>query len=68
MQAFEHLCGLFGAERTGRALEEVICYQATGNYDNIFEYSKFYIQSEFLRNCSSFGKSGSTGPYHNNTG
>ncbi|KAL2894715.1 DNA-directed RNA polymerase subunit beta'' [Bienertia sinuspersici] len=59
------LIGLFRAERTGRALEEAICYRAIllGNNESISEYSKFYIRSKFSRNCSSFSKSGSPGPY-----
>ncbi|KAL2920926.1 DNA-directed RNA polymerase subunit beta'', partial [Bienertia sinuspersici] len=34
-----------------------------GNNESISEYSKFYIRSKFSRNCSSFSKSGSPGPY-----
>lgn len=47
------LIRLLRAERTGRALEEAICYRALllGVKKNISEYSKFHIRSEFSRNC-----------------
>ncbi|KAK9663133.1 hypothetical protein RND81_O310800 [Saponaria officinalis] len=59
------LIGLFRAERTGRALEEAICYRIIllGITRASLNTQSFYIRSQFSRNCSSFSKSFSPRPH-----